>query len=851
MDRLYKGVAGFLLTVCLVAATGHGALGQPDCTFEHYSVNDGLSQHTVSAIFQDSRDLMWFGTFNGLNSFDGHRFRHYRPVSERNPQVTNPRIDEIGEDMYGKIWVRTYDGKAYQVDRATGVFVPVLPGELHRNHTVEGLYFSPSGRVWLLTGPGIIEAVPTADIHSTAISHHHTGNSALPSDNVLTVVTDLRGRDVVVTDGGLLVCGGPDGETVFTAELPELNCCLPVEGGFLCGTGSGTILTLDERLAATAGYRVSDYPVTVIYPSGDGRYLVLTSGGGFLLWDPDGGPGRPYRRASHPALPSDEPVSAYVDSRGEAWIDMPAEGVVQFSIPTGRVRFHRPEVEKVGVYSISEWSFAWEDINGLMWVYPRGGGLSYYDRDTDRLEYFHNRPSDPARRLSNILLQCFSDRQGNLWMSTYSRGIDKVSFTGPSLPNIMPDRGSTAIAGNEVRAVYRQPSGTMWIATREGSLYTGQGGEGPFTRMGEAGRPGAAPWFDAFVYCITEDSGGNIWLGTRNKGVYRLNPDGHGGFAVTHIEHDPADPYGINSNSIYTIYEDSAGTMWFGTWGGGVNYLDTHSEGFRFINTGNHMRDYPAAGFDKVRHITGDGRGNLRVATTDGALCIRNPQAGGGTVRQIETYSLVPGGKDSPAVNDIHDILLRGDTVWLATFGGGLNRMVPAPQGGYTVTHINSENGFPADIILTLEADSAGNLWMCSETDIIKYDPATGGHELFSPLRYPDLAEASFSEGASLAGADGRIYFGHSHGIYVIDPGELPRDGFVPDIRFGRLLLYNNEVTPADEHSPLAAGLDDTPVLTLNHRQRGFHHRVFRPRFPEPPQYRILVPSRRLRPGVE
>ncbi|MCC8019671.1 MAG: hypothetical protein LIO85_07860 [Rikenellaceae bacterium] len=119
MDRLYTRCCRIVLGVGLWAAAGQGVQGQPECTFEHYSVNDGLSQHTVSAIFQDSRDVMWFGTFNGLNSFDGHRFRHYRPVAERNPDVTNPRVDEIGEDAYGKIWVRTYDGKVYQVDRAS------------------------------------------------------------------------------------------------------------------------------------------------------------------------------------------------------------------------------------------------------------------------------------------------------------------------------------------------------------------------------------------------------------------------------------------------------------------------------------------------------------------------------------------------------------------------------------------------------------------------------------------------------------------------------------------------------------------------------------------------------------
>ncbi|MGB4540792.1 MAG: two-component regulator propeller domain-containing protein, partial [Prolixibacteraceae bacterium] len=42
-----------------------------DIKLEHFSRDNGLSHNSVRHIVQDKTGLLWFGTFNGLNSFDG------------------------------------------------------------------------------------------------------------------------------------------------------------------------------------------------------------------------------------------------------------------------------------------------------------------------------------------------------------------------------------------------------------------------------------------------------------------------------------------------------------------------------------------------------------------------------------------------------------------------------------------------------------------------------------------------------------------------------------------------------------------------------------------------------------
>ena len=51
-----------------------GVRAQLNCTFTHYTQENGLSQNTIMDMIQDSDGLIWFATWNGINRFDGYEF---------------------------------------------------------------------------------------------------------------------------------------------------------------------------------------------------------------------------------------------------------------------------------------------------------------------------------------------------------------------------------------------------------------------------------------------------------------------------------------------------------------------------------------------------------------------------------------------------------------------------------------------------------------------------------------------------------------------------------------------------------------------------------------------------------
>ena len=67
-----------LLLLWLYVFTAHA---QP-YYFKHYQVENGLSNNTVYCSIQDNKGFLWFGTKEGLNRFDGYRFKLFRSDSE-------------------------------------------------------------------------------------------------------------------------------------------------------------------------------------------------------------------------------------------------------------------------------------------------------------------------------------------------------------------------------------------------------------------------------------------------------------------------------------------------------------------------------------------------------------------------------------------------------------------------------------------------------------------------------------------------------------------------------------------------------------------------------------------------
>lgn len=113
--KLLRLVTALCLFFCLP-----GAVAQP-MFFETLNIKNGLSSNEVLCLFEDKHHLLWIGTRDGLNSFDGRRFEVYRNNPEDTNSLSGNIIMDIAQDDDSIFWIATQDGGLTRFDpRAIG-----------------------------------------------------------------------------------------------------------------------------------------------------------------------------------------------------------------------------------------------------------------------------------------------------------------------------------------------------------------------------------------------------------------------------------------------------------------------------------------------------------------------------------------------------------------------------------------------------------------------------------------------------------------------------------------------------------------------------------------------------------
>src|SRR4051812_48108244 len=75
--------------------------------FQHIGSREGLSELNINCIMQDSRGFIWVGTRDGLNRYDGNKFKVFKNTVSDNNCISNSFVQDILEDKNGNLWIST------------------------------------------------------------------------------------------------------------------------------------------------------------------------------------------------------------------------------------------------------------------------------------------------------------------------------------------------------------------------------------------------------------------------------------------------------------------------------------------------------------------------------------------------------------------------------------------------------------------------------------------------------------------------------------------------------------------------------------------------------------------------
>lgn len=824
----------FLLIVLLASM---GMQAQQKVRFTHYTADDGLSQNRVMSILQDKKGYMWFATWDGLNRFDGRHFKIYKGLAGDPNGLTNNRLNTMQEDSFGFLWILTNDFQIYRFNPENERFQRLSYNtdttKVLVSKTIQSVRMLPGKDVCLLTFTDGCYLVHVSDDGQEIVKIKYLSrkNGNLAGDLVREVFKDKNNQFWFLTDKGItLYDPNKESSTHFFHQFQEetgFYAHLETRSNLYFGSDNGQIWSWSKQ---QRNFRLIDFranaAVNGFCSLNNGKVLIITRGDGVFLTD------KAFNILSHeqllttPALGSNLIHSFYKDMAGDVWLEADAPGVVLYVATQNRfVHFQPKSDEQFGLAQLQPNFFVVEDNKDHLWVHPRSGGFSEFFRKEMALRPFYNDPSDPNRRFFNTMHAAYYDKHGTLWLSTRSPGLEKCSiqqstFNFTHVPSSLQFRG-----GSEVRTIFEDRHKRIWAADREGGivLYTAKG-----KRIGYLDDRGAIvkqrPSANYFAYDIMADKKGRIWIASKGAGVILLEEKDPNGNAYVETRFNESLPVADrpNSNNFYSLLEDHKGRIWAGSYGGGLNLVEEKGGKFRFIHVRNELKNYPIDRCRNIRSLSKDPQGIIWMGTVNGIVAFNANFAKPSDIRFYE-YRKMGTDPNSLRINDVHYVYVddSGDR-WFGTFGGGLNRLSASFKLGETPSFkaYTMNDGLPSDIILSIQDDLQGFLWLFSENSITRFDRQTGEMDIYN--KNYGLESVTFAESSCCRLRSGEIYAGTTTGFYQFNPSKVKTATFVPRLVFTRFILFNKEANIGEKHSPLTKNVDEIGKISLNHKQNVF-----------------------------
>jgi len=812
----------FLVSVCCSLLN---ISAQPPHTFTQYKTSDGLYQKTIMHILQDNKGFIWFATWDGIYKFDGYHFKNYKNKKGNNSGFNNSRIDYLVEGENSYLWMISYDLQVYRFDMENETFLS-LPYSNYQAKSIHPLHY---GRTWIITNAGdLIETYNSTD-RKTLFTHNFFEKNHLSKNKVYNLLEDNENNVWILSQAGIykVIFNNTSLYKIHYYKLPNsVYDVIETDSDIYFSGSKGSIWQYNKKKKQfTLFHAATRSDINIIRSIGPNKLFLGTKDNGILIYDIPQGTSAHFTTQTNKELKNNYVKDVFIDSQNEAWIRLENTlGVTHLSFnPAPQLKhFTLKDRHNKQIVNSRPEMYVCEDINHNIWIHPSGGGLGYYERKTNTLKPFFNTESQSGWDSENKVTAIFSDKQGNLWFGSYNNGLEKVTFnTNPFhlYQNLSSDNESLE---NYTRANFQDSQGNIWMGIKDQTIriydknlhfkgFLTQNGSISLYKKDKIGT----------AYCFTEDHKGRIWIGTKGNGIIIATPLQKYKYTLTHYMHRTDDMYSLSDNNIYSMCEDKYKRMWIATFGGGVNYVNLNIDNNTFYHSANSLKNYPINLCNRARYVTTDTIGNIWIGTTNGLL-ITNVTSTHAEDITFSHYTYDDTNKNSLSNDNIHQILFSkiNGNIYLATFGGGLNKVLKGKNGNLLFQAYTTQNHLPANVILSIVEDTKGNLWLATEEELCKFNPFTKEVITYSSWDLP--THFKFNEGEALHTQSGYLLFNTFKGALYFHPDSIQNSKYIPPIVFTQLQSGEKIITPSDS-SLIHKNIDDVSQITLPHYQNTFN----------------------------
>jgi PAS domain S-box-containing protein len=588
-----------------------------DIRFTHLSTGQGLSQSRVDHMLQDRRGFIWIGTYNGLNRYDGYRFKAHKPDPNNPNSLGGALVLPLFEDRSGILWIGV-DAGLDRFDATTERFThyridPNNPDS--PSGEVEHVTQDRDGMLWLATHNGLDRLDPSSG-RFTHYRNDPDNPHSLSSNDVRFVLEDRLGVLWVATSVGIDTFDRRTGRVLrrYPSSQTPLDRILEDRSGmlWLSATRGGGLASLDPKTGVFTRYVWFERPGP---PGARGCSDILEDRHG-MLWlatNPDGvvrfdRARRVFTRfRNNPVDPAslnnNDALSLLEDREGGIWVGTSGGGVNRFPSEPPPFTTYRREPGNPNSLDEDNVLSVFQDSQGILWIGTRSR-LNRLDRKTGRYTFYRHDPANPESIASGTVRAMVEDRAGFLWFGTWGGGLNRLDLrTGRFKPYRHDPADAATLSNDYVLSLLIDHDGNLWAGTDNG-LNRLDARTGRFTVF----RPKSGLIESRWYRVLSEGADGSIWAGTYTQGLQRL--DVRTG-EIVEYKNDPKVRGSLSNNRVNALCLDHRRTLWVGTQNG-LNRFDRNAGEFTTFGERDGLPN------NAIEGILEDSAGNLWLSTGNG-----------------------------------------------------------------------------------------------------------------------------------------------------------------------------------------------------------------------------------------
>jgi ligand-binding sensor domain-containing protein/signal transduction histidine kinase/DNA-binding response OmpR family regulator len=555
--------------------------------FRKIDMRHGLSFNSVMCIKETSDGLLWVGTREGLNVYDGYEFKVFKHSPKNVYDLSNNHVNVIFEDAEHHLWIGTSNGlNRYE----GGTFKHWTTGNSAlSNAYVKSISQAAAGNLWIGTSNGL----NLLDTNTGKISTYRLENA--DANNIISLYTDTKGTLWLGTKGGLYTYKNhifhripilPPLEIRDIEEDAQGRMWLATETqGIYCLHQGKIIYHWTKENSPALSNQVRKLRVE------DDRVLAATLSGMYMVSLPDLHFSKFIYSINDPdGLSRGSIHDIQRDRFGGYWIATYSGGLNYYHAQNNLFTHHRQLPGKENGLSENDVNGFVEDAQERIWV-STGRGLNRFDPRNGQFEHF---TEESPRGLSNRIIKSMTkDRQGNLWIGTY-KGLNFLDTRTLRFQHYL--QNPSGLNQNQIHALYCDADNQLWIGMNGGELQVLDIPTRKFTTV---------PGVGSIVSAIYEDRKGKLWIGTRS-GLKCLDRKSRKPIDLTALIR------GYENELLYInqILEDGKGRLWLATQGSGLFVLEKDS--LHWFGQGKGLNG------NTVNAVLGDEQGYMWISTNAG-----------------------------------------------------------------------------------------------------------------------------------------------------------------------------------------------------------------------------------------